>query len=91
MVTAPPGVRVNAPVVVKVVEAPEKATLVSETVRSLKVLAPVKVCVPSRRATVPVMAGSVIVKSPPGSAAVKVVSLPSESILQIGERYLACR
>ena len=60
-VIAPPGVRVNAPVVVKVVDAPVKATSVSATNRLSNVLSPVKVCGPAREASVPVMAGSVAV------------------------------
>ena len=42
-VTAPPGVRVKAPFVVKVVVTPEKFISVSATVKLSKVLAPVKV------------------------------------------------
>ena len=76
-ITAPPGVKVKSPVVVKVVEAPEKEISVSATVKSSNVLAPVKVCVPCKRAIVPVRAGKVIVKSEPGSSAVSWMSFPS--------------
>jgi len=47
-------VLVAAPVTSSVVSPPVRGTLVSAMVRSLNVFAPVKVCVPSRNAKVPV-------------------------------------
>ena len=74
----PPGVKVNAPVTVKVVDAPEKEISVSATAKSLKVFAPVNICVPAKEARVPVIAGSVtVVISSETSAAVNSSSLVS--------------